>query len=165
MRPLRQFAASSSLAGIRVFNEKFAAWPYGSKLFASVWPCGAKSEAERWNRASGVESAAKRRDARPDRSTRGKPRRARVLATGADKRRAGCGTPAVQRKELKMRVGRGGATFNGNCRSRLFSMSLRDFESLAPLLDGTFDFRFAIGFRRWHGRAFLSQWRRAAAHR
>src|SRR5208282_4165980 len=59
--------------------------PNGPKICASVWTCGAESGAERWNRASGVESAAERRDASPDGSLGGRDERAfwRLERTGA----------------------------------------------------------------------------------
>ena len=42
----------------------------GPEFIASVGTCGAESGAEGWNRASGVESAAQRRDTSPDGSRR-----------------------------------------------------------------------------------------------
>ena len=59
--------------------------PNGPKICASVWTCGAESGAERWNRASGVESAAERRDASPDGSLGGRDERAfwQLERTGA----------------------------------------------------------------------------------
>ena len=80
--------------------------PNGPKICASVWTCGAESEAERWNRASGVKSAAERRDASPD----GSQREAATSARFGDRngqRRAGEGR-LLSVEGAKMSVGRGG---------------------------------------------------------
>ena len=58
----------SGLVNVRL--PAFTRQPEWADILASVWTCGAESEEEEWNRASGVKSAAERRDASPDGSQR-----------------------------------------------------------------------------------------------